>query len=175
MSLTIENVPIKLRSLLAARGQDTSNLRSPRILALIPNALRELAEQAMPTNLLRKTFTETAAAGEASLTTSLTAAEPLILEGLRRAAIYVDGFTYAAQYKADRASLSYPASTEFAYWALENQTIIIRDAMGLNNYVGNVTIRNAPHIPILTNVPVSLEALFILILADMASVKARSA
>lgn len=175
MSITIESVPIRVRALLASRGQDASNLRNNRILALVPDALRELASQAMPTNLLRKTFTETAAAGEASLATSLAATEPLILEGLRRASVYITGFSYAAQPKADRASLSFPASTEFAYWALENQTIIIRDATDIDTYAGPVTIRNAPYIPILANVPVSLEPLFLLILADMASMKSKAA
>jgi len=173
--LTVENVVIRVRSLLSARGQDTSNLRSPRLLALIPDALRELAAQAMPSNLLRKTFTETATAGEAPLTVSLAAAEPLILEGLRRASVYVVGFGYAAQFKADRASLSFPASAEFAYWTLENQTIIIRDGDGIDSYAGTVTIRSAPYIPILANVPVSLEHLFILILADLASMKSKAA
>jgi len=173
--LSVENVPIRARALLAARGQDVSNLRSPRLLALIPDALRELATQTMPTTLLRKTFTETATAGEAALTASLAAAEPLILEGLRYASIYVTGFRYAAQFKADRSSLSFLSSAEFAYWALEGQTLVICDEVGLDNYAGPVTIRNAPYIPILENVPVSLEHLFILILADLASVKTKAA
>lgn len=133
----------------------------------IQGSLRALAERTMTTNLLRKTFTETATAGEASLATSLTAAEPLILEGIRSASIFIEGFDYAAQYKADRASLAFPASTEFAYWTLENQTIVIRDADGIGTYDGAVTIRNAPHIPSLANLPVSLEHLFVLILADV--------
>ena len=133
----------------------------------IKGSLRALAERVVNTNLLRKTFTETATAGEASLTTSLTASEPLILEGIRSASIFITGVDYAAQYKADRASLAFPASTEFAYWTLENQTIVIRDADGLGTYDGAVTIRNAPFIPTLANVPVSLEHLFVLILADV--------
>lgn len=172
MSLTVESVPIRVRSLLAARGQDVSNLRTPRLLALIPDALRELATQAMPSNLLRKTFTETAVAGGAPLTTSLAASPPLILEGLRQASIFIEGFAYAAQYKADRSSMSFLATPEFPYWTLENQTIVINDGTGLGNYAGDVTIRNAPYIPTLATIPTSLEHLFILILADLVTMKA---
>ena len=175
MSLTVESVPLRVRALLAARGQDVSNLRNPRIIALIPDALRELATQAMPTNLLRATFTETAVNGVAPLTASLAAAEPLILEGLRRASVYVDGYSYAAMFKADRASLAFPASPEFAYWTVENQSILIRAEDEVDSYDGPVTIRNAPYIPILENLPVSLEHMLILITADLASMKARAA
>lgn len=133
----------------------------------IKSALRILAEKAMTGNLLRKTFSVTAVLGEASLATPLAASEPLILEGLRRSSVYIDDFDYPAQYKADRSSLSFPATTELAYWALENQTILIRDAVGIDNYAGTVEIKNAPYIPLLTSVPVSLETVLVMIVAEM--------
>ena len=140
------------------------HLRST-LLANVETALRRLAEMAAPKNLLRKTFTVTATDGEASLTTPLAAAEPLLLDHLSRASIFITGFTMAAQYKADRSSLSYAATTQFPYYTLENQTLVIRDATGLDNYNGTVTLRNAPYIPLLTNVPASLETLLVELLA----------
>lgn len=136
------------------------------MLVLVDDALRKLAELALPGRLLRKTFTVTATSGEASLSTPLAAAEPLLLDGLKHASVFITGFTHAAQYKADRSSLSFAASTEFAYWTLENQSIVIRDGTGLGNYSGTVTLRNAPHVPTLANVPVSLEPILVEILAE---------
>lgn len=43
VTLTINNVPVYVRSLLAARGQDVSNLRNPRIVAMIGSALEAMA------------------------------------------------------------------------------------------------------------------------------------
>lgn len=136
------------------------------LLVLIEDALRRLAELALPSGLLRKTFTVTATNGEASLSTPLAAAEPLLLDGLKRASVFIDGFSQAAQYKADRSSLSFQASTQFAYWTLENQTLVIRDATGLDNYSGDVILRNAPFVPTLANVPVSLEPVLVEVLAE---------
>lgn len=136
------------------------------LLVLVDDALRRLAELALPSGLLRTTFTVTAMSGEASLSTPLNAAEPLLLDGLKRASVFIDGFTHAAQYKADRSSLSFEASTEFAYWTLENQSLIIRDGTGLDNYSGDVILRNAPFVPTLANVPVSLEPVLVEVLAD---------
>lgn len=135
----------------------------------IGNALRKLAVLALPNNLLRKSFTITASSGEASLTAPLTAAEPLLLEGFKRASIFITGFNQAAQWKADRSALSYSATTQFAYYTLEDQTLVIRDAGGLDNYNGDVVIRNAPYIPSLANVPVSLEPVLVEVLAVYAS------
>lgn len=162
-----EAVERALREIIPAPSPEEAVRLRTMLEVRIQGSLRALAERVIGTNLLRKTFTETATAGEASLTASLTAAEPLILEGIRSASVFITGFDYAAQYKADRASLTFPASTEFAYWTLENQTIVIRDADGMGTYDGTVTIRNAPYIPTLANVPVSLEHLFVLILADV--------
>lgn len=132
----------------------------------IPQALRKLAELAIPSNLLRKTYTVTATSGEAPLTIPLNAAEPLLLEGLRRAQVFITGFNHAAQYKSDRSSLSFPGSSQFAHWTLENQTLIIRDATGLDNYAGDAVIRGAPYIPLLANVPVTLEPILVEIMAS---------
>lgn len=130
----------------------------------IDAALRLLAEQNL--SQLRKTFTVTASSGEASLATPLAATEPLIMENLKRAQVYVTGYTQAAQWKADRSSLSQPATTQFAYWTLENQSILIRTT-SLTAYNGDVTIRNAPYVPLLANVPASLEPLLVELLAKL--------
>lgn len=135
------------------------------LLTLIPDALQKLAVLALPNNLLRKTFTVTAVNGEASLSVPLSAVEPLLLDGLKRASVFIDGFTHAAQYKADRSSLSYQSSSQFAEWTLENQTLVIKDGIGLDNYDGDVILRNAPFIPTLANVPVSLEPIMVEVLA----------
>jgi len=127
----------------------------------ISRALRQLAEVAAPTNLLRRTFTVTAAAGEAALTTPLAASEPLLLNHLRRASIYITGYSTAAQWKADRSSLSFAATTQFPYYTLEGQTLVIRDGDGLDHYAGSVIIRNAPYIPLLGGVPTSLEPVLV--------------
>lgn len=136
------------------------------LLVLVDDALRRLAELALPSGLLRKTFTVTATNGEASLSTPLNATEPLLLDGLKRASVFITGFTHAAQYKADRSSLSFETTTQFAYWTLENQSLIIRDGTGLDNYDGTVILRNAPYVPTLANVPVSLEPVLVEVLAD---------
>lgn len=167
MTLTVQNIPVLVRSLLASRGADVSNLRNNRILALVDIALRRLAEVTASTSLLRKSFTVTAINGEASLATPLSATEPLLLDGLRRAQIFIDGFNHAAQYKADRSSLTFSASNQFAYWTLENQTLIIRDGTGLDNYDGPAVIRSAPYVPLLANVPATLGPIFIELLAEL--------
>lgn len=130
----------------------------------IPPVLKRLAEIAAPTSLLRRTFTVTAVAGEAALTTPLAASEPLLLNHLRRASIYVVGYGVAAQWKADRSSLSFAATTQFPYYTLEGSTLVIRDAAGLDSYAGAVTIRNAPYIPLLAGVPAPLEPILVEIL-----------
>ena len=43
--------------------------------------------------------------------------------------------------------------------------LVIRDATGLDHYAGTVTLRNAPYVPTLANVPLSLEPLLVEILA----------
>jgi hypothetical protein len=137
-----------------------------QLAARIETSLRLLAERVMRTNLLRKTYSVTAAAGEASLTTPPPAEpEPMILEGLKLAQVYIDGFTLPAQYAADRSGLMLDQTDQFARWTLENQTVVIRDATGLDHYAGPITIRNAPYIPTLANVPVSLDAVLVKILA----------
>lgn len=135
----------------------------------VDNALRRLAVLALPNNLLRATFTVTATDGEASLATPLSASEPLLLEGFKRASVFIDGYTHTAQWKADRSSLAFPSSDQFAYYTLEDQTLVIRDSGGLDSYTGTVTLRNAPYIPILANVPVSLEPVLVEILATYGS------
>jgi len=135
------------------------------LLTKIDNALYKLAELTTPSNLLRKTVTVTAASGEASLATPLAATEPILLSGVKRAQVFIDGFTHAAQWKADRSSLALPMSSQFAAWTLENQTIVIRDSAGLGNYDGNVVVRNVPYVPLLVNVPVTLQPLLVEVLA----------
>ena len=134
----------------------------------IPGALRKLAELAIPSNLLRKTFTVVAVNGEASLSTPLNAVEPLLLDGIRRAQVFIDGFSHAAQYKPDRSSLSFRGSSQFASWTVENQTLIIRDNIGLDNYDGAVAIRGAPYVPTLENVPDTLEPILVELMANYA-------
>ena len=163
--LSAELVEKALRLIEPLPSEEVAVRLRTTLLTRITNALQQLAEVVSTSNLLRKTVTVTATNGEAPLTTPLNATEPILLAGLRRGQVYISGFNYPAQYKADRSSLIAPASTEFAYWTLENQTILIRDATGLDNYDGDVIVRNVPYVPLLANVPVTLEPLLVEILA----------
>jgi hypothetical protein len=171
MSLSLNSIPVRVRAHLASRGADVSNLRDNRILALVPDALRLLSER----GFLRKTFVITAVNGVVDLAAPLTAAEPLILERIREAQVTFPDFTYALQWKADRSSLSFPASSEFGYVAVEDKTLLIATSDGLGVYDGTGSLRNAPYVPLLSSVPVTLEAAFIALVSELAHVPAQMA
>lgn len=183
MSLSVESLPIRVRALLASRGADVSNLRNNRILALLPSALSELSSTVLQSpnpakrHLLRKAFPIIAVDGEVDLTAALTDTEPLLLDGIRQSTITFNDVAYPAQFKADRSSLSYPASTEFIYWTLEGTKLLVVEFDGLGTFAGIGQIRNAPYVPILTNAVVqsNLDDELVEIVARMASVRERAA
>jgi hypothetical protein len=171
MSLSLNSIPVRVRAHLASRGADVSNLRDNRILALVPDALRLLSER----GFLRKTFVITAVNGVVDLAAPLTATEPLILERIREAQVTFPDFSYPLQWKADYSSLSFPSSDQFAYVAVENKSLLVATSDGLGVYDGTGSLRNAPYVPLLSSVPVTLEAAFIALVSELAHVPAQMA
>lgn len=165
MALSSESVPIRVRAYLASRGADVSGLRNPRILALVPDALRELVTKGQ----LRKTFAISAVSGTVSLAAALADAEPLILEEIRKATVTFDNQTYPMQWKADRSSLMLPASVEFVYGAIEDTTLLVADESGLGHFTDDGDIRNASFVATLSSVTAGLESIFIQTLVRLLS------
>lgn len=133
-------------------------LRS-RLYVLIPDALKSLGYQVMNSNdpmvkqKLIKDFTVTASAGTASLTTPLTASEPMILESLKSATMTHSTSDYPFQHLFDRQSLVLDRpSFGLIYDWVNGNTLRTRDTDGsLTALSGTVTI-SANYVPILTTV-----------------------
>jgi hypothetical protein len=167
MTLSVNSIPVRVRAHLAGRGEDVANLRDNRILALIPDALRVLADK----GYVRKTYTIAAVNGVVDLTAALA---DLIMERVREAQVTFADFDFPLQWKADRASLQYPSSSAFGYVAPENKTLLVDDGTGTIAYSGAGQLRNAPFRPALTDVNATLEPIFIAIIAEMANMPART-
>jgi len=120
---------------------------------LAPQALtilaREVAGDEMRADLLRKDFNLTVTSGTASLTTSLTANEPMLLGSLWLAKITSADSTYPWQYLPDFASLALSRTPYgLIYFTVEGTGLQCTDTTGAISSLSTTATANASFVPL---------------------------
>lgn len=166
MALSLENIPIKVRALLAARGQDVSNLRSPRILALVSDALEVMSHRAAKSEGyegLQKDFSVTPTSGVIDLTSIATIIFDIARSRVRVASTNVP--LYAVDSLETLVNAGLP--TDKVIYAQDGTDLHFRDIGGtLNTYATALKIK-ANHVLTLATVPAQYEDMFIETLAGL--------
>lgn len=123
MAISEDSVASRAKLLLSSRGEDTSGLHLYRLIALIPNARRRMADGR---DAFRKDFALTVTNGAVDLSGAsfLGAAEPLILKMVRLADIRSASSDYKWQWVGNRSVLSLQSDpTDFFHFTLEGSTL----------------------------------------------------
>jgi hypothetical protein len=159
-----------LRPLLGFEGEPGDEL-SWKIDQAVPTALKALARLVADDDSLRhlltKVFTVAITAGQGSLATHLTATEPLLLDKLGKATIYLDGLIFPVTLAPDRAYLSLDTSSR-PFVAVEDQVLYVKGEDGLTGtYTGDAALSSASYVPLLSSLPVSLNDKFVPLVAGM--------
>lgn len=166
-----------LRPALGFEGQPDDPLLW-RITQAIPTALEALArlvsESPATRRLLTKTFTVAITNGEGSLATPLAAAEPLLLDKVDKAAVYITGVEMPLRQLPDRGRQQLEADDRYSY-VIDDSVMVIKGTEGLGTYTDNATIRSAPFVPTLANLPDTLDGQLTAIVAGMVAVPKKAA
>ena len=168
MVFPIESVPVIVRSLLASRGADVSNLRNNRIIALIDSALETMAYRVARGDDYRGLQREfeglTPAVGELDLGTL----GNTIIFNLVRAQVKEDS-TGALLTPVDSLHTLHYGNLPVGqvYYAQDGMILRFRNSAGaLDTYALDVTI-TANFIPSFSQIPSEYEGLFINTLAGL--------
>lgn len=130
----------------------------PRLRTMIPAALIQLARmnaESMDSELLNTSYTVTASAGVAPLSSAVTASEPLLLD--MNIEVFLPGYTYPLERVPDISTLQIESAIEFGFFAVEGLFIYVREPnsdYGL--YSGDVTLWGT-RIPLSSTLPLQLQ------------------
>ena len=167
-TLTVNNVPVMLRALLASRGADVSNLRTNRVLALVDSALETMAyriARGEDYRGLQKQFSALSpVAGVLSRTTIGTTA----IFDMARSTVREDSTGTLLTPVDSLMAFTYgELPLGQVYYAQDGDRLRFRDAAGsLTAFTSAVTI-TANYIPTLAQVPVEYHGLFLDTLAGL--------
>jgi hypothetical protein len=138
--------------------------------ALIPDALKRFAEIVAQNSelapLLRTDFSVTVSSGTGSLTTALTASEPLLAKFLPMAYV-VTSTGVQLHYLPDRTQLGLSRSNILPYYCNDKGTIRTRNTDGSLTSLSTTLTITGQYSPTISNVPTQIEELFIDVLAGM--------
>lgn len=144
-------------------------LPKPRIVSFLPSIMQTLANRIADhtinrpsvRELLRKDFSVSVASGTVSLTTPLTAAEPL-LEEFARGWIVTSvsdltlGRAMAYSFCVDKASFQQDKPKGIGYFLADGSSLYVMTTQGVRTPTATYVIHGS-YVPIITNLPVSLE------------------
>lgn len=173
MALSLATIPLIIRSLLAARGADVSNLRNPRIIAAISPALETMAYRVARGPDYRGLQTDFN--GQLPVAGWLSSMSSTLIFDLTHSVVY-DSFGGELLIPVDSLhTLQYGnLPTGPVYYAQEAHGLRFRNTNGsLNTYADEVTI-TANYIPALGQVPVEYEGLFFDTLAELLTTQPES-
>lgn len=160
-----EDLIQEVRASLGLTGAPNDELDAAIIAAHYP-ALEELARIVAADDKLRrylvKTFTVTSAAGVAPLADALGAAEPLLLEFINKASLYVEGLEFPLAPAPDKGFQLLEAGGRASY-AVVKSDLSVKGPAGWHD--GDVTIENAPYLPLLGSIISPLSSLLVGIVA----------
>lgn len=146
--------------------------------ALIPDALKRLAglvgQNAELAPLLRKDFSVTVTSGTGSLTTALTAAEPLLAKFLPMAYV-VTSTGVQLHYLPDRTQLGLGRPMMIPYYTNDEGTIRTRNTDGSLTSLSTTLTITAQYSPTIGDVPTQIEEMFIDVLAGMIQARTQEA
>lgn len=163
-ALTVNNVPLLLRALLGSRGADVGNLRNNRVLALVNTALEAMAyriARGADYHGLRKDFAVTPVAGFAA-----TIGTRAIFDLARTEVKFAAGGTVLVPVDSLLTLTQADLPDDQMYYAQEGTGLRFRDADGTLSFASPLTI-TANYIPLLSEVPVEYEGLFLNTLAGL--------
>jgi hypothetical protein len=132
-------------------------IAGPEVEQILPTALTMLAKQVAESKepsvcqLLKKDFTVTVTGGTGSLTTPLTASEPILLEYLPQALAFTSN-GLQLHYLPDRVQLNLERSNLFIWYTVDNSTLRTKNTDGnLSTLATTVTI-TANYVPLIASV-----------------------
>lgn len=139
-----------------------------RALTEIPDALVEFANRAasLPdpvAELVRQNFTVTITNGNADLSTYTSASEPMLPDHIVK--VVVPGITHELHRLADESDLDLPWPAEWAYYAVNDNTLRTRNTDGGRDTINADAIVRAGCVLTIGNIPDQLAPLFTGILA----------
>lgn len=132
-------------------GKLSSNQVTPdAIESFIESALARLADRVRESedrNLLVKSFTVPVSAGRASLANF----PSILVAGLPRAYVKSSLSSYPYEYQANREDLDFPPYSEFYYFTVQDNSIIVRDGAGLVPTDAGLTVE-CSYVPAITDI-----------------------
>jgi hypothetical protein len=166
-ALTVYNVPVLLRSLLGSRGADVSNLRNPRVIALIDTALEALAYRVARGEDFRGLQKEFVVDVQGGRLTRADMGDAVIFD-LARSTIREVNTGVLLIPLDSLTTVTYGGLPDGQiYYAPDGTGLRFRDALGsLTGYIATVTL-TANHIPVLGQLPVEYQGLFLNTLAGL--------
>ena len=142
-------------------GKLEGKIAGPEIEQVLPTALSMLAERVAKSTepsysqLLKKDFAVTVTNGTGSLTTPLTASEPLLVEYLPQA-IAVTSSGVRLHYLPDRTQLELDRPRLFIWYTVDNSTLRTKNTDGSLTSLSTTVTITANYVPTLASVPDNL-------------------
>lgn len=165
--MTSANVLARIKARLGLEDVEPRSDVEFNILQHIPTALQNLAEKIARDprpdirNLLRKDFSVTVTSGIGSLTTALTASEPLLINEIKAGNLFVTSGTTPCQWLPDRTQLGLTRPNFFIWYTVDLSTIRTRNTDGLLTSLNTTITLSGNYVPLLSSVPATLEDEFL--------------